>query len=121
MFEKHLFRKAKGQLIKGNEQKALEIFEKLMKKKKPTLEMKVFYAFYLMKNGDFIKARQVYDNLILPFKGKTKKCSRDTKVQIEQNYALLLWKEGNLKEAVKIPENIGVWKFRVFLYTAGRN
>ncbi len=106
MFEKHLFRKAKGQIVIGNEQKGLEIFEKLIQKKKATIEMKVFCAFYLMKNGNFSKAREVFDNLIFPFDKQLKKCSKDIKVQVEQNYALLLWKEGKLDEAVKRTENI---------------
>ena len=34
------------------------------------------------------------------------KAKKDIKVQVKQNYALLLWKEGNLPEAIKITEEI---------------
>lgn len=106
MFEKSLYRKARIQMNIGNEKKGLEILAKLMEKKKATIEMKVFYAFYLMKNGNFLKAREVFDNLIFPFEKDMKKASKDTKVQVKQNNALLLWKEGNLSEAIRITEEI---------------
>ena len=105
MFEKLLYRKARIQMNIGNEAKGLEILADLMKKK-PNIEMKVFYAFYLMKNGDFKKARCVFDELIFPFEKDMKKASKDTKVQVKQNHALLLWKEGSLSEAIKITEEI---------------
>lgn len=106
MFEKSLYRKARVQMNTGNEEKGLELLAKLMEKKKVNIDMKVFYAFYLMKNGDFKKARLVFDNLIFPFEEQIKKSSKDTKVQVKQNYALLLWKEGKLEEAIKITEEI---------------
>jgi len=106
MFEKSLYRKARIQMNVGNEKKGLEILAKLMEKKKLSIEMKVFYAFYLMKNGDFKNARDVFDKLIFPFEKDIKKVSRDIKVQVKQNYALLLWKEGNLGEAIRITEEI---------------
>ena len=106
MFEKSLYRKARGQMAVGNEKKGLELLEKLMEKKKVNIDMKVFYAFYLMKNGDFKKARQVFDRLILPFDEHIEKSAKATKVQVKQNHALLLWKEGNLEEAIKITEEI---------------
>ena len=34
------------------------------------------------------------------------KAKKDIQVQVKQNYALLLWKEGNLSEAIKITEEI---------------
>ena len=34
------------------------------------------------------------------------KAKKDVKVQVKQNYALLLWKEGNLTEAIKVTEEI---------------
>lgn len=105
MFEKSLYRKARIQMNTGNEQKGLEILAKLMTKN-PSIEMKVFYAFYLMKNGDFKLARNVFDELIFPFEKDMKKASKDIKVLLKQNYALLLWKEGNLGEAIKITEDI---------------
>lgn len=105
MFEKLLYRKARIQMNIGNESKGLEILTALMKKK-PNIEMKVFYAFYLMKNGDFKKARCVFDEFIFPFEKDMKKASKDTKVQVKQNHALLLWKEGNLTDAIKITEEI---------------
>ncbi len=105
MFEKSLYRKARIQMNIGNEIKGLEILSKLMKKK-PNIEMKVFYAFYLMKHGRFKEARSVFDEYIFPFEKDIKKSSKDTKVQVKQNYALLLWKEGNLSEAIKITEEI---------------
>lgn len=105
MFEKSLYRKARIQMNIGNEVKGLEILAKLMKKK-PNIEMKVFYAFYLMKHGRFEDARSIFDEYIFPFEKDVKKASKDTKVQIKQNYALLLWKEGNLGEAIKITEDI---------------
>ena len=105
MFEKSLYQKARIQMNIGNEEKGLEILSKLMSKK-PNLEMKVFYAFYLMKNGDFKSARKVFDELIFPCEKDMKKASKDIKVQVKQNYALLLWKEGNLAEAIKITEEI---------------
>ena len=105
MFEKILYRKARIQMNIGDEKKGLEILAKLMKKK-PNIEMKVFYAFYLMKNGDFKSARKVFDEFILPFEKDIKKSSKDTNVLLRQNHALLLWKEGNLGEAIKITEGI---------------
>jgi len=106
LFEKFKFRKANGQMAIGEEKKGLEILEKLVVKKKATIKMKVFYAFYLMKNGDFKKARDVFDLLIFPFEEQIKKAPLDVKVQVKQNHALLLWKEGNLKEAIKVTEEI---------------
>ena len=105
MFEKSLYRKARIQMVSGNETKGLEILAKLMGKK-PDIEMKVFYAFYLMKNGDFKEARRVFDELIFPCEKDMAKAKKDIKVQVKQNYALLLWKEGNLDEAIELTEEI---------------
>lgn len=105
MFEKSLYHKARIQMNTGNEQKGLEILSKLMTKK-PNIEMKVFYAFFLMKNGDFKSARKIFDELIFPCEKDMAKAKKDIKVQVKQNYALLLWKEGNLPEAIKITEEI---------------
>ena len=105
MFEKLLYHKARIQMNTGNEQKGLEILSKLMTKK-TNIEMKVFYAFYLMKNGDFKSARKIFDELIFPCEKDMAKAKKEIKVQVKQNYALLLWKEGNLPEAIKITEEI---------------
>lgn len=84
---------------KGDMQKAFEWFEKGYKHGM-TNQQKVNYAYYLMRDGQLEKSEQVYTRLLgfrLP---------QDDRNYAKSNYAILLWKMGNIDGAIEELEEI---------------
>lgn len=80
--------------------KALSFLEKAYNTDRLKTEGKLYYAYVCMREGDFDRAERLF-NAILAYKREPALMA-----QARLNYAILLWKKGNLDEALEITENV---------------
>lgn len=102
MFWKSKYFKAIKLLNQGNLTDALIEFDKMLDRK-PKYYAMVQYAFFLIKAGEYEKAEKLYNNYI--FKDISKKKPKD-KILSDINYALLVWKKGDLDYAIELTEDL---------------
>lgn len=102
MFWKLNYNKAVSLINQGNLQEALLQFDKMLDKK-PKYYAMVQYAYFLIKAGQYEKAETLYNQYI--FKDISKKKPKDT-ILSDINYALLVWKKGDLDYAIELTEDI---------------
>ena len=93
---------------------SFEMLEKMLKFR-PSVSAKVLYGFYLLKRGRFEKAKDVFENHIMNDKRVYKKERKNKKGKIilnknemtaKTNYALCLWKNGNIDDAISMLEYV---------------
>ncbi len=102
MFWKFNYVKAVKLVGEGKLNDALFQFDKMLDKK-PKYYAMVQYAYFLIKAGEFDKAQILYNDYI--FKDISKKKPKD-KILSDINYALLVWKKGDLDYAIELTEDI---------------
>lgn len=102
MFWTFNYTKAIRLINEGNLQDALLQFDKMLDKK-PKYYAMVQYAYFLIKAGEYEKAETLYNKYI--FKDIRKKKPKD-KILSDINYALLVWKKGDLDYAIELTEDI---------------
>jgi tetratricopeptide (TPR) repeat protein len=90
-------------MLKGNSlyakkqyKDALNAYKKAYSTKRLSPELSVYYAYTLLKEGKIQTAEKVFDSV------KEKNTNDKQKNMFNTNYALLLWKKGNLDEAVEL-------------------
>lgn len=84
----------------GDMSKAIMWFERIYMLKNPPVRPCVSYAYIVLKNGDTSKAEEILQSLL-----KNNSLSPDVPY-IKSIMALVLWKKGNIDEAVSILENV---------------
>ena len=102
MFWKFNYVKAVKLVNEGKLSDALIQFDKMLDKK-PKYYAMVQYAYFLIKAGEYEKAQTLYNNYI--FKDISKKKAKD-KLLCDINYALLVWKKGDLDYAIELTEDL---------------
>ncbi|MBQ7718354.1 MAG: tetratricopeptide repeat protein [Clostridia bacterium] len=85
--------------LKDND-KMFDYFEKAYNTGRLTAEQKLNYAYMAMREGRMEKAERLF-NAVLAYKQKP-----DLMARARLNYALFLWKSGNLDEALELTEEV---------------
>lgn len=106
--------KARNENAAGNVDKAIEYMDKMLRFH-PSVNAKVLFGYYLLQHGCIKKAREVFDGFVMNDRRvlKPEKRTKDGKIKLNRremlaktNYALLLWKEGNIDGAVRLLEAV---------------
>lgn len=79
---------------KGDVNKAIMWLEKACKSSKLKPVTTISYGYLLLKTGNIEEAQKILDTLL------RSNIDNDSMMQAKSNYALILWKKGQLKEAV---------------------
>lgn len=90
---------AKLSYLKNNE-RMFNFFERAYQTGKMTPEQKLYYGYMCMREGRMEKAEKMFGT-VLAYKQKPEIMS-----QARLNNALVLWKKGNLKEAIEVTEEV---------------
>ena len=90
---------AKLSYLKNNE-KMFNFFEKAYQTGKMSPEQKLLYGYMCMREGRLTKAEKMF-SAVLSYKQKP-----EIKAQAKLNSALLMWKKGNLEEALETTEEV---------------
>lgn len=85
---------------KGNVDKALTWFERAFKSGKASPRIITSYAYLLLKSGNISESGKVLNNLL------NTKLSQDDKMYAKSNLALVLWKKGELDNAITMLEEV---------------
>lgn len=101
-FSRVLFYRIRGQseYQKGNLKGAAEWFGKAAGAKNASMQIKISYGFILLKSGQLAEAEKVLTDCV------KKSTSSDDKNYAKSNLALVLWKKGNLDEAISMLEEV---------------
>jgi tetratricopeptide (TPR) repeat protein len=65
------------------------------------IDSQVTYGYVMLKYGDIGRAENFFESLM-----KNKKLDEKSKMLVESNYALVLWKKGQVDEAIKLLETV---------------
>ena len=84
---------------KGDMEKAISLFEKASKATQNP-RPKITYGYLLLKAGDIEKSSQVFEEMI------DSDMDEDSKIKAKSNYALVLWKSGELDSAINLLEEV---------------
>ncbi len=87
--------------IKGNNSKALKLYRFADKIGKMNYNASVNYGYFMLKNGYIKDARIVFNQAAM-----NKKISSVQKQQIKSLQALVVWKEGRIKDAIEMLEEV---------------
>ncbi len=87
--------------IKGDAQKGKKFYEKAYKTGAMTPDSKIAYSSFCLRENDFEKGRSLLNEVI-----DSQRTTAEDKVNARHNLAVLVWKEGNLDEALKILEAV---------------
>lgn len=96
---------------KGRVKDALEKYKKAYKTKRLSADMEIYCGYILLKEGDKKMCEEVFDS------ASKKKLSPRQKDSLDTNYALLLWKKGQLDEAIGLLSE--VWERENSVTVAG--
>ena len=99
------FTRAKKYALKGNNLKAEEYFDKMVKGK-TNLSKLVTYGYFLAKTGKGEKSRLLFEEEIIPKFNKLQKQIPQVEIMVMNNYSISLWKSGNLDKAIKVTEEL---------------
>lgn len=105
------FMSANSAYKKGEYKKAVEKYKKAYKAKGLSVEMKIYCAYILLKEGDKQFCEEILTKL------SNKKLNAYQKNTFDTNYALLLWKKGQLDEAIELLKE--VWERAETVNVAG--
>ena len=92
--------RGQAEYAKGNMDKALKLFEKAVMFPKASHEMKVNYGFLLLKTGRLEESEKILQECVA--QGK----SEDGKNLARSNLAIVLWKKGQLDQAVTMLKEV---------------
>lgn len=84
----------------NNTPKMFDLFEKAYKTGKMKPDHRIYYGYMCMREGNLEKAEKML-NTVLAYKQKP-----DVLARAKTNYAILLWKMGNINEAVETIEEV---------------
>ncbi|HOM01258.1 MAG TPA: tetratricopeptide repeat protein [Acetivibrio sp.] len=85
---------------KGNTDKAIGWLEKACCTAKSKPAVKILYGYLLLKTGKLEKSEKVFEELL------NSNIDNDSMLQAKSNYALVLWKKGQLKDGIKMLEDV---------------
>lgn len=85
---------------KGQMDKAIKWFGQAYQSQKAHPKMAVSYAYLLLKNGDIQEPEKILTDLL------GKKIDKDSEMIAKSNLALVLWKKGQLDEAIAMLEKV---------------
>lgn len=114
MIWRFYLQKARNANFKGDVEEAAEYMLKMLKWH-PNISSKILAGYYLLKIGKTDVARKVFENDIMTdrkvVKGDLVKSDGSIKINRDEmlaktNYALLLWKEGELNRAIELTEYV---------------
>lgn len=88
-----------GMKYEKNREKSLNYMEKALKTKRLRTEYILYYGFVCLKAGEIQRAERVLQAV------EGRKMSPQTESRAAVNRALLVWKKGDLPEAIRILEN----------------
>ena len=87
--------------IKGNVEKAKKLYEKAYKTGEMKPECKLAYSAFCLRENLFEKGKRLLTEVM-----NSKKSSEKNKMDAKHNLGVLVWKEGNLDEAIEILEDV---------------
>ena len=87
--------------VKGNVEKAKKLYEKAYKTGEMTPVCKLAYSAFCLRENLFEKGKRLLTEVI-----NSKKSSEKEKMDAKHNLGVLVWKEGNLDEAIEILEEV---------------
>ncbi len=85
---------------RGNTDKALTWFERACKSGKASPRIVTSYAYLLLKSGNIPESGNVLNNLL------STKLNQDDRMYAKSNLALVLWKKGELDNAISMLEEV---------------
>ena len=102
LMNRTLYYRLRGQAeyAKGNLENALKWFEKATRLKKAGVELDVNYGFILLKMGQLDNAGKIFEECI------QKSRTEDEKNLAKSNLALVLWKRGELDQAIAMLKEV---------------
>ncbi len=87
---------------KGERKAAVEKYKKAYKTKRLTADMEIYCGYILLKEGDKAASEEIFEAV------SKKKLLPSQQDSLDTNKAILLWKKGQLKEAISLLE--AVWE-----------
>lgn len=96
---------------KGEYKKAVEKYKKAYNTKRLSADMEIYCGYIFLKEGEKALCEQVFDRVA------TKKLNPYQQNRFDINYAILLWKKGQLDNAVELLEH--VWEREQSVNVAG--
>ncbi|MBQ3022129.1 MAG: tetratricopeptide repeat protein [Clostridia bacterium] len=87
--------------VKGNVEKAKSLYEKAYKTGDMTPACKIAYSSFCLRENLFDKGRRILTEVI-----NSKRSTNENKMNAKHNLAVLVWKEGNLDEAIELLEEV---------------
>lgn len=90
---------AQAYYIKGDTEKGEKLYQKAYKTGLMTADGKIAYSSFCLRENRFDKGRRLLNEVI-----NSSRTSADDKINAKHNLAVLIWKEGNLEEAIEILE-----------------
>ncbi len=91
----------KHYFMNGNAEKAKNLYEKAYKTGEMTPACKLAYSSFCLRENLFEKGKRLLTEII-----NSKKSSEEDKMNAKHNLAVLVWKEGNLDDAIEILEEV---------------
>ena len=92
---------AQAYYIKGNAEKGEKLYKAAYKTGLMTPECKIAYSSFCLRENNFDKGRSLLNEVI-----NSSRSTKKEKLNAKHNLSVLLWKEGNLEEALQILEQV---------------
>ena len=87
--------------VKGNVEKAKKLYEKAYKTGDMSPQCKLAYSSFCLRENYFDKGKRILSEII-----NSKRSDEKSKMNAKHNLAVLIWKEGNLDEAIELLEEV---------------
>ncbi len=87
--------------IEGDKEKGEKYFKKAYKTGLMTPECKIQYSSFCLRENKFEKGRHLLNEII-----NSSRTTKEDKIDAKHNLSVLVWKEGNLDEAIEIMEEV---------------
>ena len=87
--------------VKGNTEKAKKLYEKAYKTGEMNASCKLAYSSFCLRENLFEKGKRLLTEII-----NSKNSSEENKLNAQHNLSVLVWKEGNLDEAITLLEDV---------------
>lgn len=97
--------------IKSNVEKAEKYFKLAYKTGEMPSECKIQYSSFCLRENKFEKGRRLLNEII-----NSSRTSKDEKADAKHNLSVLVWREGNLDEALEIIEEVHIEKTSSLTY-----
>jgi len=92
---------AQAYTIKGDKEKGEKLFQKAYKTGEMPADCKLRYSAFCLRENKYEKARHLVNEVI-----NSSRTTENEKMNAKHNLAVLLWKEGNLAEAIETMEEV---------------